>query len=108
VLDCLNRLVANNIKPKDSQFTIVHPRLQESHFPPHFHGAIGAIDETHNPIVVPSSATITHFGWYRDANEDFVPYIDEVTTSQPHANGEEESNMNVLRDSIADGLMTMW
>jgi hypothetical protein len=33
---------------------------------------------------------------------------DEATTSQPHVNGEEESNMNALRDSIADGLMAMW
>jgi hypothetical protein len=43
-----------------------------------------------------------------DTNEDFVPNVDEATTSQPHANGEEESDMNVLHDSIADGLMAMW
>jgi hypothetical protein len=43
-----------------------------------------------------------------DTNEDFVPHVDEATTYQPHANGEEERNMNVLRDSIADGLMAMW
>jgi hypothetical protein len=42
-----------------------------------------------------------------DANEDFVLNVDEATTSQPHVNGEEESDMNILRDSIADGLMVM-
>jgi hypothetical protein len=43
-----------------------------------------------------------------DVNEDFVPDVDEATTSQSHVNGEKESDMNVLRDSIADGLMAMW
>jgi hypothetical protein len=43
-----------------------------------------------------------------DANEDFLPDVDEATTSQPYVNGEEESDMNALRDSIADGLMAMW
>jgi hypothetical protein len=42
------------------------------------------------------------------ANEDFVPDVDEATTSQPHVNGEEESDMNILHDTIADGLMVMW
>jgi hypothetical protein len=43
-----------------------------------------------------------------DANEDFVRDVDETTTSQPHVNGEEESDINILRDSITDGLMAMW
>jgi hypothetical protein len=43
-----------------------------------------------------------------DANEDFVLDVNKATTSQPHMNGEEESGMNILRDSIADGLMAMW
>jgi hypothetical protein len=61
VLDCLNILGVNNVKPKDQQFTIVHPRLQESRVSPHFYGAIGAIGGTHIPVIVPSSTTITHF-----------------------------------------------
>jgi hypothetical protein len=43
-----------------------------------------------------------------DPNEDFVPDVDEATTSQPHTNCEEESSVNVLCDSITDGLMVMW
>jgi hypothetical protein len=35
-----------------------------------------------------------------------VPDVDEET-SQPHTYGEEESDMNILHDSIADGLMAM-
>jgi hypothetical protein len=65
VLDYLNILSTNNIKPKDPQFTTVHLILQESCFSPHFHGTIGAIDETRISVIVPSSATITHFGRYR-------------------------------------------
>jgi hypothetical protein len=42
-----------------------------------------------------------------DTNEDFVPDVDKATTSQPHVNGEEESDMNILCDSIIDGLMSM-
>ena len=42
-----------------------------------------------------------------DENEDFVPDVDEATSSQSHAYGEEESDMNALRDSIADDLMAM-
>jgi hypothetical protein len=61
VLNCLNRLAIDNIKPKDPQFSTVHSRLQEACFS-HFHGAIGAIDGTHIPIVVPSAAMIAHFG----------------------------------------------
>jgi hypothetical protein len=43
-----------------------------------------------------------------DVNEDFLPDVDEAITSQPHVNGEEESDMNALRVSIVDGLIAMW
>jgi hypothetical protein len=69
-------LSANNIKPKDQQFTAVHPRLQESHFFPHFHGAIGKIDGTHIPVVVPSSDTITHFGRYHHTAQNVMVACD--------------------------------
>jgi uncharacterized membrane protein YbaN (DUF454 family) len=76
VLDYLNRLSVNNIKPEDPQFTTVHQKLQESHFSPHFHGAIRAIDGTHISVIVPSSTTITHFGWYRHTTQNVMVVCD--------------------------------
>jgi hypothetical protein len=64
VLNYLNRLAVDNIKPKHPQFSMVHSRLQEARFSPHLYGVIGAIDGTHISVVVPSSATIVHFGRY--------------------------------------------
>jgi hypothetical protein len=76
VLNCLNRLAVDNIKSKDSQISMVHSRLQEARFSPHFHGAIGAIDGTHVPVVVPSSATIAHFSRYREITQNVLVVCD--------------------------------
>jgi uncharacterized membrane protein len=76
VLDCLNILSVNNVKPKDSHFTIVHPRLQELRFLPHFYGAIRAIDGTHIPVIVSSSTTITHFGRYHHTTQNVMAICD--------------------------------
>jgi hypothetical protein len=54
----------------------VHPRLQESHFSPHFHGAIREIDGTHIHVVVPSLTTITHFGRYRHTTQNVMVVCD--------------------------------
>jgi hypothetical protein len=72
VLNCLNRLAVDNIKLKDPQFSTVHSRLQEARFSPHFHGAIGAIDGTHIPVVIPSSVMIAHFGQYRETTQNVL------------------------------------
>jgi hypothetical protein len=45
-------------------------------FSPHFHGAIGAIDGTHIPVIVPSLATITHFGRYRHTTQNVMVVCD--------------------------------
>jgi hypothetical protein len=76
VLNCLNRLAVDNIKPKDPQFSMVHSRLQEERFSLHFHGAIEAIERTHIPVVVPSSATIAHFGRYRETTQNVLAVCD--------------------------------
>jgi hypothetical protein len=76
MLNCLNKLTVDNIKPKDPQFSTVHSRLQEACFSPHFHGAIGAIDGTHIPVVIPSFATIAHFGRYRETTQNVLPVCD--------------------------------
>jgi hypothetical protein len=76
VLDCFNRLVVDNIKPKDPQFSIVYSRLQEARFSPHSHDVIGAIEGTHIPVVVPFSATIAHFGRYWETTQNVLAVYD--------------------------------
>ncbi|RLN04397.1 uncharacterized protein C2845_PM13G12100 [Panicum miliaceum] len=39
-------------------------------------------------------------------NEDFVPSAGEAS-SQPQVHGQEKTDMNAFRDSIADALMNM-
>jgi hypothetical protein len=73
MLICSNRLIVDKIKPKDPQFSTVHSRLQEAHFSP---ATIGAIDGTHIPVVVPSSATIAHFGQYRETTQNVLAVCD--------------------------------
>jgi hypothetical protein len=60
VLRCLRKLARDNIKPRDPNFTIEHERLKEDRFWPYFKSAIGAIDGTHIPVVVPTKEVITH------------------------------------------------
>jgi hypothetical protein len=43
-----------------------------------------------------------------DEDEDFVPSHEEATSSHSQLYGQEDSDMNVVHDSITDGLMTMY
>ncbi|CAM0910115.1 unnamed protein product [Alopecurus aequalis] len=52
VLDCVDRMAGDYIRPNDPTFTEVHEKLQRPRFWPHFKDAIGAIDGTHIPVVV--------------------------------------------------------
>ena len=60
VLKCLTKLAKDIIKPEDSDFTAIHPRLMSPRFYPFFKDCIGAIDGTHVPCVVPSHKVIQH------------------------------------------------
>jgi hypothetical protein len=60
VLECLFNLGEHIIKPKDPQFIQIHPRLEDNRFSPYFNGCIGAIDDTHVPVIVPSTETVSH------------------------------------------------
>jgi hypothetical protein len=53
VLECVYRMAGDYIRPKDPTFTQVHPKLRGRKFWPHFKNAIGAIDGTHIPCIVP-------------------------------------------------------
>lgn len=62
LLESVNLLAGDIIKPKDPQFRTVHPRLQDDRFSPHFNNCIGAIDGTHVRVVVPANEMIPHIG----------------------------------------------
>jgi hypothetical protein len=75
-MNCLNKLVVDNIKPKEPQFFMVHSRPREPQFSPHVHGFIGAIDGTNILVVVPSSALIAYFGRYRETTHNVLVVCD--------------------------------
>lgn len=60
VLRCLCKLSKHNIKPRDPTFSVDHDKVKEERFWPHFRGAIGAIDGTHIPVIVPTDETVNY------------------------------------------------
>jgi hypothetical protein len=60
VLNSLNKLAADIIRPLDPEFSTVHPRLRSAWFSPYFDNCIGAIDGTHIPVVVPANQVVQH------------------------------------------------
>jgi hypothetical protein len=76
VLDSIILLVADIIKPKDPQFTIVHSMLQEARFWPHFKDCIAAIDGSHIPITVPLSEQPKYIGRHGYASQNIMALCD--------------------------------
>lgn len=76
VLASVTRMAAVIIKPKDPQFTTVHPRLQEPRFWPHFKDCIGAIDGSHIPVTVPLSETPKYVGRHGYASQNIMAVCD--------------------------------
>jgi len=62
VLESINRMVADILKPNDPEFKYVHPKLREDRFWPHFKDCIGAIDGSHIPVTVPLSEQPKYHG----------------------------------------------
>jgi hypothetical protein len=60
VLKCLLKLAKHNITPKDPTFSNEHEKLKEPRFWPHFKGAIGTIDGSHIPVIVPVEEVINY------------------------------------------------
>ena len=77
VLQCINRMACDIIKPKDPQFTTVHSRIKEnSRFWPHFKDCIGAIDGTHIHVTVPLSEQPKYFGRNGYASQNVMAVCD--------------------------------
>jgi hypothetical protein len=62
VLESVFKLGEHIIKPKDPQFIQIHHRLEDNRSSPYFNGCIGAIDDTHVPVIDPSTETVSHIG----------------------------------------------
>ena len=60
VLDCVDRMAGDYIRPNDPTFVEVHEKLQKPRFWPHFKDAIGAIDGTHIPVTVAESLKVQY------------------------------------------------
>ena len=60
MLACLINLAKDIIRPKDPQFTNVHPRLKNRKFMPFMDNCIEAIDGTHIEVVVPNATAVQH------------------------------------------------
>lgn len=76
VLECMYRLSADIIKPKDPEFRTVHPKLRVAHFSPHFDNCIGALDGTHVPVVVPAPKLLQYVGRHGYASQNVLAICD--------------------------------
>ena len=76
VLESVNKLAVDIIKPKDPEFKNVHPRLQSPRFTPFFDNCIGAIDGTHIPVVVPSNKVVQHTGRHGYTSQNVMAICD--------------------------------
>jgi hypothetical protein len=76
VLECLNKMAVDTIKPKDPDFRGVHERLRDSRFSPHFDDCIGAIDGSHIPVVVPADEIVNHVGRHGYPTQNIMAVCD--------------------------------
>ena len=76
VLQCVDSLGGDIIKPKDPTFTTVHPRIQDQRFWPHFKGCIGAIDGSHIPVIVPAKETLKYTGRHGFTSQNVLAICD--------------------------------
>jgi len=70
VLTSIIRLAHYIIKPRDPEFTEVHPMLENPNFWPHFKNCIGAIDGTHVKLVVGKSKRIQYLNRNNETSQN--------------------------------------
>ena len=76
VLACLINLAKDIIRPKDPQFTNVHPRLKNRKFTPFMDNCIGAIDGTHIEVVVPNATAVQHRNRHKEKSQNVMCVCD--------------------------------
>ena len=75
VLECVVKLAADIIKPRDPEFRTVHQRLRSARFSLYFDNCIGAIDGTHVPVTVPTEKGSSEHGKKRNHNSECVGHL---------------------------------
>jgi hypothetical protein len=75
-LNAIYRMSSDIIKPKDTNFIEIHPRLRESRFWPHFKDCIGAIDGSHFPTSVPATEQAKYIGCHGYASQNVMVVCD--------------------------------
>jgi hypothetical protein len=76
VLESVHILAADNIKPKDPSFAVVHPKIREHRSWPHFKNCIGAIDGTHIEVTVPASEQAVHMNRHGYCSQNVMAVCD--------------------------------
>jgi hypothetical protein len=76
VFNAIYRMSTDVIKPKDTNFIEIHPRLRETRFWPHFKGCIGAIDGSHFPASVPAMEQAKYIGRHGYASQNVMAVCD--------------------------------
>ena len=76
VLRCLLRLAPNIIRPRDPEFSELHPNLENPDFWPYFNDCIGAIDGTHVKLVVPKTKRIQSLNRYNETSQNVLVVCD--------------------------------
>ncbi|XP_039854227.1 uncharacterized protein LOC120712503 isoform X2 [Panicum virgatum] len=76
VLTSILRLAHHMIKPRDPDFTEVHPTLDNPNFWPHFKNCIGAIDGTHVKLVVGKSKRIQYLNRNNETSQNVLAVCD--------------------------------
>jgi hypothetical protein len=76
VLFCLQKLVKDNIKPKDPSFSIEHAKVREEHFWLYFKGAIDAIDGSYMKVSMSSEEVVNHTNQHGYTSQNILAICD--------------------------------
>jgi hypothetical protein len=76
VLNCLHKLLKDNIKPRDPTFSTEHERIKEDCFCPYFKDSIGATDGSHVKIKVAAEELVNHTCRYGYTSQNVLAIFD--------------------------------
>ncbi|CAO1940263.1 unnamed protein product, partial [Urochloa humidicola] len=103
VLNCVDKLAQDIVKPVDPTFSTIHKRLKGPRFAPYFNDCIGAIDGTHVLVVVPTNKVVQHTGRHGYTSQNVLAICDFDTRFTFVCAGWPGSahDMRVFNDAVA-------